>query len=206
MTAVSSGIDVVIPTIREAQNIPLPIARLDALRTAHSLNFRRTVVDDNSQAGTDETIKRLNPWAGPIVRTGERGLSSAVLAGLKHAAVDTVVVMDADLSHPPEAISQILSELVSEYDFIVGSRYVEGGSTHHDRGLFRWLNSRVAALLASRVTRPHKQLRCVAPQYLCACGSRVVRRNRRGHHPEFRRVEVRCLQATALSLQRDGRS
>jgi dolichol-phosphate mannosyltransferase len=154
MTAASSGIDVVVPTFREAPNIPLLIARLDALRRAHGLDLRLTVVDDNSNDGTDEAINRLNlSWVDLIVRTGDRGLSSAVVEGLKRTSRNTIVVMDADLSHPPEAIPQMLSELESGCDFVVGSRYVEGGSTDHDWGLLRWLNSRVATLLALPFTR-----------------------------------------------------
>jgi dolichol-phosphate mannosyltransferase len=154
MTANSNSIDVVVPTFREAPNIPLLIERLDALRTAHNLDLRLTVVDDNSRDGTAETIQRLNlPWVSLIVRTDERGLSSAVLEGLKRTSGGTIIVMDADLSHPPEAIPHILSELASGSDFVVGSRYIEGGSTDHNWGLLRWLNSRVATLMALPFTR-----------------------------------------------------
>jgi dolichol-phosphate mannosyltransferase len=60
--------------------------------------------------------------------------------------------MDADLSHPPEAIPRMLDELGKESDFVVGSRYTEGGVTDDNWGLFRWLNSRVATLLARPFT------------------------------------------------------
>jgi dolichol-phosphate mannosyltransferase len=60
--------------------------------------------------------------------------------------------MDADLSHPPAAIPQILAKLQAGADFVIGSRYVAGGSTSDDWGFFRWLNSRVATLLARPLT------------------------------------------------------
>jgi dolichol-phosphate mannosyltransferase len=56
------------------------------------------------------------------------------------------------LSHPPEAIPSLLRKLDEGSDFVVGSRYVEGGVTDDDWGFFRWLNSRVATLLARPFT------------------------------------------------------
>lgn len=56
--------------------------------------------------------------------------------------------MDCDLSHPPEIIPQMLLALSAGQQFVLGSRYVPGGSTDDDWGLLRWLNSRNATLLA----------------------------------------------------------
>jgi dolichol-phosphate mannosyltransferase len=146
-------IDVIVPTYREAANIPLLIERLDALRRAHPDPLQLTIVDDDSRDGTREIIERLNlPWVRLIVRTADRGLSAAVLAGLEATSGDLIVVMDADLSHPPEAIPSLLRKLDEGSDFVVGSRYVEGGVTDDDWGFFRWLNSRVATLLARPFT------------------------------------------------------
>jgi dolichol-phosphate mannosyltransferase len=63
-----------------------------------------------------------------------------------------VVVMDADLSHPPEKIPEMLDLLAGGAELAVGSRFSEGGSTAHDWGVFRWLNSRVATVLARPLT------------------------------------------------------
>jgi len=151
VTTPTGTIDVVVPTYREARNIPLLIERLDVLRRSHALHL--TIVDDNSGDGTEETVQRLNlPWVSLIVRTSDRGLSSAVLEGLNRTSGDIIVVMDGDLSHPPEAIPRMLDELAKESDFVVGSRYAEGGVTDDNWGMFRWLNSRVATLLARPFT------------------------------------------------------
>jgi dolichol-phosphate mannosyltransferase len=64
-----------------------------------------------------------------------------------------VVVMDADLSHPPEVIPQLIEALDGGAEIAVGSRYVDGGSTADDWGVLRWVNSRVASLLARPLTR-----------------------------------------------------
>jgi dolichol-phosphate mannosyltransferase len=149
----TSTIDVVVPTYREARNIPLLIARLDALRRSHDLRLHLTIVDDDSRDGTEEAIQRLNlAWVSLIVRTTDRGLSPAVLEGLRRTSGDTIVVMDADLSHPPEAIAAMLDELGKGSDFVVGSRYAEGGVTDDNWGMFRWLNSRIATVLARPFT------------------------------------------------------
>jgi dolichol-phosphate mannosyltransferase len=146
-------IDVIVPTYREADNIPLLIERLHALRRALSEPLELTIVDDDSRDGTAEIIERLNlPWVRLIVRTADRGLSAAVLEGLRRTTGDVIVVMDADLSHPPEAIPSMLEKLSNGSDFVVGSRYVEGGVTDDDWGLFRWLNSRAATFLARPFT------------------------------------------------------
>jgi len=144
-------VDVIIPTYREAANIPPLVERLDALR--RELPLELTIVDDDSRDGTAEIVERLNlPWVRLIVRTADRGLSASVLEGLRRTTGELIVVMDADLSHPPEAIPRMLEELARGSDFVVGSRYVEGGVTHDDWGVFRWLNSRAATLLARPFT------------------------------------------------------
>ena len=72
--------------------------------------------------------------------------------GLIRSRRELAVVMDADLSHPPEKIPELLTALRNGADVAVGSRFTEGGSTADDWGPFRWLNSRVATLLALPLT------------------------------------------------------
>jgi dolichol-phosphate mannosyltransferase len=61
--------------------------------------------------------------------------------------------MDADLSHPPEAIPRMVDSLgESGVDFVIGSRYVAGASTDERWGLLRWINSKVATALAKPFT------------------------------------------------------
>src|SRR5205814_2934642 len=76
----------------------------------------------------------------------------AVLHGARLAQHPVIIVMDADLSHPPEAIPALLAALGSS-DFAVGSRYVPGGSTDDRWSLGRAINSRLATCLARPLTR-----------------------------------------------------
>ncbi len=106
-------------------------------------------MDDNSQDGTPTVIERLNKeWVHLYVRTRDRSLSQAVCEGLAKAKNEIFVVMDADLSHPPASIVDLVDGLEEGYDFVLGSRYVKGGTTGHDWGFLRWANSRIATLLA----------------------------------------------------------
>jgi len=148
-----SSVTVVIPTYHEAANIPHLIARLRSVRDASGLDIDVLFMDDDSQDGSREIVESMGlPWVRMVTRTTNRGLSPAVLEGLMLAQGDTLVVMDADLSHPPEKIPELLSALDSGMEAAVGSRFTEGGSTADDWGLLRWLNSRIATLLALPLT------------------------------------------------------
>lgn len=147
------SVSVVVPSFEEAESLPHLIDRLAEVARAAQLRLDLTIVDDDSRDGTAELVRaRPEPWVRLLLRTGERGLSQAVLHGLRGATGDVLVCMDADLSHPPEAIPAMLAKLVEGADFVIGSRYTEGGSTAHDWGFLRWLNSRVATWLARPLT------------------------------------------------------
>lgn len=81
-------------------------------------------------------------------RAGKAGLASAVVAGFAAAKGDTIVVMDADLSHPPEVVPQLLAALEGGADLAIGSRYVKGGGAM-DWPMRRRIVSRVACLMGN---------------------------------------------------------
>ena len=146
-------ISVIVPTFKEAENLPLLIDSLSDLRRDNGMDLELLIMDDDSRDGTEELVASLNQrWVRLVTRTTDRGLSKAVRDGLKRAQGDVIVVMDADLSHPPESIPALVASLMDGYDFVLGSRYVKGGSTSDDWGFLRWLNSRVATLLAMPFT------------------------------------------------------
>lgn len=147
------SVSLIVPTYREAENLPVLISRLERVRSSRQMPLELLIVDDDSADGTEQVIRDLNfDWVRLVVRKGVRGLSSAVLEGLRLAGNDMAVVMDADLSHPPEAIPDLVQALIDGADFAIGSRYVAGGSTDVGWGLFRWLNSRVATWIARPLT------------------------------------------------------
>jgi dolichol-phosphate mannosyltransferase len=147
------SVTVVVPTWREAESLPHLLDELAAVREAHGLDLDVLIVDDDSRDGSVELVEsRAEPWVRMLVRTGAGGLSQAVLEGLRRARGEVLVCMDADLSHPPAALPEMLAKLEQGADFVVGSRYVEGGSTSDNWGFLRWLNSRIATLLARPLT------------------------------------------------------
>lgn len=150
---ITAPVSIVVPTYREADNIPFVIARLKALKDAQNLDLELILVDDHSDDGSVEAVERAaQDWVRIIVRDGPRGLSLAVVDGFRAARNRIVVCMDGDLSHPPEKIPDLILALDSGQQFAIGSRYVSGGSTDDDWGILRWLNSRVATLMAWPLT------------------------------------------------------
>lgn len=148
------SVSVIVPTYREAENIAELVERLGRVRESRGLDMEVLIMDDDSGDGTGTVVAALHlPWLRLVTRTRDRGLSAAVLDGYREASKEAFVVMDADLSHPPEKIPELLALLEGGSDFALGSRYVAGGSTDEAWGVFRWLNSRVATLLARPLTR-----------------------------------------------------
>jgi glycosyltransferase involved in cell wall biosynthesis len=143
------SVSIIVPTFKEAENLSLLIPQVAAALAPKHIDWELIVVDDNSPDNTRETLDRLALrylQVRYLIRTHERGLSSAVIAGLQLAVNDIIVVMDADLSHPPESLPDLIDAL-HDADFVIGSRYVPGGKTE-SWSRFRWLNSAGATLLA----------------------------------------------------------
>lgn len=121
---------VVIPTFNERENIRPMVEALLGLETTDPLNI--LVVDDNSPDGTGVIADKLaseNSRVAVLHRTEKAGLGKAYVAGFKCAleyGASRVVQMDCDFSHDPAALPSLLAE---EGELVIGSRYVEGGST-----------------------------------------------------------------------------
>jgi len=148
-------VSIIIPTYREAENLVELVPQIAQALEGAELRGEIIVVDDNSPDATAQVCRELSERfpLRLLVRKQERGLSSAVIHGLRHAAGKTLLVMDADLSHPPAKIPELVEAAGTEgVDFVIGSRYVAGGMTDDDWGLFRWLNSKVATWLARPLT------------------------------------------------------
>lgn len=110
---------VIIPTYNEADNIGRLIRKLKNIYIKHIV-----VVDDNSPDGT--AVKAKAAGARVIVRTTEKGLSSAVIKGIRETTEGNIVVMDADLQHPPE-MAWKLAIALGPHDLVIGSRHTYGG-------------------------------------------------------------------------------
>ena len=120
----------VVPTYNEAENLPRLVAALFALPLPE---LSILVVDDNSPDGTGiiaEQIAAENPGRVKVLhRSGKLGLGSAYITGFGAALEDgaeAIGQMDADFSHNPEKIVDLVSAL-QNCDMSLGSRYIPGG-------------------------------------------------------------------------------
>jgi len=141
-------ISIIVPTYNEAASLPILAERLGT--SLGGRDWELVVVDDGSPDGTADIAERLAPRLPVRVvrRSQKSGLASAVMAGFTAARGDLLVVMDADLSHPPEVVPALVDAVVGGADLAVGSRYVRGGGTA-DWPLRRRVVSRVACILGN---------------------------------------------------------
>jgi dolichol-phosphate mannosyltransferase len=144
-------LSIIVPTFQEVANLPLLVAEITAAVAPLMADWEVIIIDDNSQDGSVEVCQRLRDAGAPlkiVVRTNARGLSSAVVEGFAHTQAPVLLVMDADLSHPADAIPRLYTAVIEGADFVIGSRYIPGGSTDDRWSAYRWLNSKVASVLA----------------------------------------------------------
>lgn len=120
---------VIVPTYNERGNVERLCRRL--LRQGRGVDV--LVVDDNSPDGTSDIVlgmRAAEPRVHLLRRPGKLGLGTAHVAGFEWALERTyerLVTMDADFSHPPEALPAML-EASRKADVVLGSRYVPGGA------------------------------------------------------------------------------
>ncbi len=146
MPSAAPKVIVVLPTYNERENISRIVPALFALGIP---NFHLLVVDDNSPDGTGQIVEALRhetAYAGKLTvlhRAEKLGLGPAYIEGFKYAlalGADYVIQMDADLSHQPKYIPQLL-EMGRRFDIVIGSRYAGGGSVDEGWGPLRKLLS-----------------------------------------------------------------
>lgn len=148
-------LSVIIPTYNERENLPTLLPRIFTVFEEHSIEGEVIVVDDDSPDGTGRVAQELarKYEVQVIIRKGERGLATAVLAGFAAAKHSILGVMDADFSHPPEKIPELLKPIIQgKADVVIGSRYIKGGGILNWSRMRRW-NSKVATLLAKPLVK-----------------------------------------------------
>jgi dolichol-phosphate mannosyltransferase len=152
------SVSIIVPTLNEEENIVPLVSQI----TACAVPFQEILfVDDHS---TDATRDMVRAVAGSrpihlIERNGaDVGLAGAIMSGARAAEGEILLVMDADLSHPPERIKDLLAPLFAgTADLVVGSRYIKGGSTQ-GWPIWRRVVSRAGAALAYPLTGLHDSM------------------------------------------------
>jgi len=150
---------VILPTYNEVQNLPLLTERLFSLPID---DLKLLILDDNSPDGTGRLADELaEKYAGKIQvihRPGKMGLGSAYITGFKEmlkTPVNFIVQMDADFSHPPEKLLEMI-QTSQAADIVIGSRYVKGGGLDDKWPIWRkalssFGNTYARVILGSRV-------------------------------------------------------
>jgi dolichol-phosphate mannosyltransferase len=145
-----------VPTYIEAENIEELLRRLRAAAPDADV----LVIDDNSPDGTADIAERVGKELGQVEvlrRPAKKGLGNAYRAGFGigiDRGYDVICQMDADLSHDPAALPDLLAAVEAGADLAIGSRYVEGGSVPHwpahRRAASRYGNLYARAMLGYR--------------------------------------------------------
>ena len=158
MSAFARSVSIIVPTRNEVENVAVLVSQIVVSAVPfHEILF----VDNDSTDGTRDVIRSLN--GNRAIRLIEQdqakpGLASAIMLGAKAAEGELLLVMDADLSHPPERINDLLAPLLAgTADMVIGSRYITGGSTP-GWPFWRRILSRAGAALAYPLTGVHDSM------------------------------------------------
>jgi dolichol-phosphate mannosyltransferase len=146
---------IALPTYNERDNIERILRAIQEQRSKiQNATLSVLVIDDNSPDGTGDVVREFIKANDNVhIITGQKqGLGKAYIRGFQYAleqmGADIVMEMDADFSHDPNKIPELIAEVIKGNDFVIGSRYIPGGSIPADWPFWRKMNSRVSNMLA----------------------------------------------------------
>jgi glycosyltransferase involved in cell wall biosynthesis len=171
------AVTIIVPTYNEKENVESLVTQLLALPAKVSV----LIVDDNSPDGTGEIADRLatesNGRVQVLHRPGKLGLGTAYLAGFRQAlanGADLACTMDADFSHNPRYVPELVGKMGEGYGLVIGSRYVRGGGATgctFRRKLLSWgANAFARTLLGLRAHDATAGFRCYRREVLESVG------------------------------------
>src|SRR3989338_5713641 len=120
-------VSLIIPTYNEAKNMPILVEEIFNIVDKDKIDLELIIVDDNSPDGTGQVAEELtkNFPIQVVHRAGKLGLGSAVREGFGLSQREYLGVMDADLSHDPKVLNQMIF-LLNDYEIILASRFEKG--------------------------------------------------------------------------------
>ncbi len=136
---------IITPTYNERANIEkmIPVLENDIFPEIKNHTLLLLIVDDKSPDGTADAVRNfMKKWSNIELLTGEKqGLGFAYVRGMKYAMeqmnADAVMEFDADFQHDPHDIPRLIQAIDEGADYVIGSRYVSGGSIPKEWGLDR---------------------------------------------------------------------
>lgn len=149
-------ITIILPTFNEKANLKkmIPLLEEEVLPKIKKHQVNILVADDNSPDGTAEVVLEFSKkWSNIHLLKGEkRGLGAAYIRAMRyamdHLQADAVIEFDADFQHNPHDIPRLIAGFDEGYDYVIGSRYVKGGSIPKEWGLHRKFMSFFGSLFA----------------------------------------------------------
>ncbi|KAI9279435.1 dolichol-phosphate mannosyltransferase [Umbelopsis sp. AD052] len=150
---------VLLPTYNERENLPVITWLLARTFTQHNIDWEIVIIDDASPDGTQDVARELQKIYGEDriqlrPRAGKLGLGTAYVHGIQFATGNYTIIMDADFSHHPKFIPEMIRlQKQHDYDVVSGTRYKTGGGVY-GWDLKRKLVSRGANFLATLLLRP----------------------------------------------------
>ena len=155
---------VIIPTYNESESISKVIDLIFSI----DMNINILIIDDNSPDGTANLVKQMNVDNLFLIKRDKKsGLGSAYCCGFKYAIknnYNTIVQMDADLSHNPLDIPKLL-EYRRDFDLIIGSRYIDG---------IRIINWPISRLMLSYLANLYSRMITGIPVYDRTAGFKAI--------------------------------
>lgn len=186
---------IIVPTYNEKGNI---VGLIQALQSqflrVHQHDMHILVVDDNSPDGTGDAVRsEMKQYANVHLLTGNKaGLGAAYIRGMDYAltvlGAEAVFEMDADFSHKPEDVPRMVAALDDGFDFVIGSRYVPGGSIPKEWSFVRRMNSLFGNVVARYLAGMYRIKDCTA-------GFRAIRA------PILRKIDMQNLKVKGYAFQ-----
>jgi glycosyltransferase involved in cell wall biosynthesis len=142
----ASLVSIIIPAYKEAQAIGPIVGRIRAVMQEARFPYEIIVVNDGSE---DETAQAAKDAGAKVVSHPYNiGNGAAVKTGIRHAAGDSIVLLDADGQHPPEDIPRLL-DLLGTYDMVVGARTSKSQTSWH-RDVANYIYNTLATYVSGR--------------------------------------------------------
>lgn len=138
----SAKTSIILPTYNEKDNIVELVQAIHDCLEPEGFDYNVVIVDDDSPDGTADVVRAAFSDDDRVelhVRTGERGLASALRYGAEHSRGEVLVFMDTDFNHDPAMIPQLI-KFLEYYDVVIGSRFVmRGGMEDSARYVFSFI-------------------------------------------------------------------
>lgn len=146
----SGSVSIVIPTYNKRENIDATLDRCSTVLRATEYEYELIVIDDDSPDRTWEFVKetyRNDRHVRVLRHTEHKGLAPSIRAGFRAASMNSLVVIDGDLQHPPKKILELLAALERGADLAIGSRYLQGGGAENWSRFRRFAGKRTTELV-----------------------------------------------------------